>query len=110
MFQYELLYVVFGCAVLLQVYKSVLLNNGPRRSPPPDTSSTDASANENAPALGQSDHPPTATTPLEELLYRPDITVGSRGDIIQFYNKIFIGFLKDFVLQFSPAESEVCIG
>ena len=95
----------------LQVYKSVLLNNGPRRPPPPDTSSSDAGSNENAPISGQADiqHLPTAITPLEELLYRPDIAVGSRGDIIQFYNKVFIGFLKDFVLQFSPSETEVCV-
>jgi len=90
------------------VYKSVLLNNGPRRPPPPDTSSSDTGSNENVHSQADVQQPPTATTPLEELLYRPDIAVGSRGDIIQFYNKVFIGFLKDFVLQFSPSDSEVC--
>ena len=83
----------------LQVYRSVLLNNGPRRSPPPDTSSEQ-----------QGEAPPSSpqqpvVTPLEELLYPPSITVGTRGDIIQFYNKVFIGFIKDFVLQFSPTDS-----
>ena len=91
------------------MYKSVLLNNGPRRSPPPDTSSADASSGDNLPSSNQfgTHQPVTVITPLEELLYRPDIAVGARGDIIQFYNKVFIGFLKDFVLQFSPADSEV---
>jgi hypothetical protein len=46
-------------------------------------------------------------TPIDQLLYRPELEVGSRGDIIQFYNKLFIGFIKDFVLKFSPNEPEV---
>lgn len=46
-------------------------------------------------------------TPLEELLYPADILVGERGDIIQFYNKVFIGYIKEFVLRFSPTDSEV---
>ena len=46
-------------------------------------------------------------TPVDQLLYRPELEVGSRGDIIQFYNKLFIGFIKDFVLKFSPNEPEV---
>ena len=49
----------------------------------------------------------TRDTPVEQLLYKPEIEVGSRGDIIQFYNKLFIGFIKDFVLKFSPNEPEV---
>lgn len=55
--------------------------------------------------------PPTQqpeVTPLEELLYPQDVPVGNIGDIIQFYNKVFIGFVKDFVLQFSPTDTEVC--
>lgn len=51
--------------------------------------------------------PSTKETPIDQLLYRDDIPVGSRGDIIQFYNKVFIGFIKDFVLRFSPNEPEV---
>lgn len=93
----------------LQVYRSVLLNNGPRRSPPPDTSSADVGSTENPPTSSpvHSQLQPYVATPLEEQLYRPDVDVGTRGDIIHFYNKVLIGFLKDFVLQFSPANTEV---
>ena len=38
------------------------------------------------------------------LLYRPEVEVGSRGDIIQLYNKVFIGFIKDFVTRFFPSD------
>ena len=41
---------------------------------------------------------------MDMLLYRPEVEVGSRGDIIQFYNKVFISFIKDFVTQFSPSD------
>ena len=34
--------------------------------------------------------------------------VESRGDIIQFYNKVFIDQLKDFVLKFSDEVGVVC--
>lgn len=44
------------------------------------------------------------TSDLDALLYRADIPVGSRGDIIQFYNKVFISYIKDFVTRFSPVE------
>ena len=90
----------------LQVYRSVLLNNGPRHKPKPDTSTT----SEDAPtgASGSADEAASSKdTPIDQLLYKPEIEVGSRGDIIQFYNKIFIGFIKDFVLKFSPNEQEV---
>ena len=48
------------------------------------------------------------------VLFKDDIEVGTRGDIIQFYNKIFIGYVKDFVLKFNPDEvgsyiSVVCV-
>ena len=43
-------------------------------------------------------------TSVDMLLYRPEVEVGSRGDIIQFYNKVFIGFIKDFVTRFSPSD------
>ena len=95
--------------VSMQVYRSVLLNNGPRRSPPPDTSSAAAEASSEpseAPPTSPQAQQPTVT-PLEELLYPAGIGVGTRGDIIQFYNKVFIGYIKDFVLQFSPRQSEV---
>lgn len=54
-----------------------------------------------------SPHKPTSTTPLDDLLYRPDIEVGARGDVIQFYNKVFLEYIKDFVLKFSPTDIEV---
>ena len=38
---------------------------------------------------------------MNMLLYRPEVEVGNWGDIIQFYNKVFIGFIKDFVTRFS---------
>ena len=41
---------------------------------------------------------------MDMLLYRPEVEVGSRGDIIQFYNKVFISFIKDFVTRFSPSD------
>ena len=92
------------------MYRSVLLNNGPRQATPPDTSSADATT-----ATSAADQPleatPTSqqTTPLDELLYPAGIEVGSRGDIIQFYNTVFIGYIRDFVLQFSPSEAEVLL-
>ena len=73
--------------------------------PQPDTSS------ETRMETDQSNLPPSIPsakeTPVDQLLYHDDIPVGSRGDIIQFYNKVFIGFVKDFVLKFSPNEPEV---
>ncbi len=98
--------------LLFQVYRSVLLNNGPRRSPPPDTSSADTTTLSSKAATDQPpEAPPTSQkiTPLEELLYPSDIAVGARGDIIQFYNTVFIGYIRDFVLRFSPSETEVCM-
>ena len=44
------------------------------------------------------------TTDITTVLYKDDIQTGTRGDIIMFYNKIFIGFVKDYVLKFSPEE------
>ena len=49
-------------------------------------------------------------TPVDQLLYRPEQEVGSRGDIIQFYNKLFIGFIKDSRnLHVTAAEMELRI-
>lgn len=104
------------------MYRSVLLNSGPRRRPQPDTSTTteDTISTSTTSASNTSSATSTAgadgvnetavamrDTPVEQLLYKPEIEVGSRGDIIQFYNKLFIGFIKDFVLKFSPNEPEV---
>ena len=96
------------------MYRSVLLNNGPRVRPQPDTSSgpshLDQPTSEAQPTISaQSERQPSKHTPVEQLLYRDDIPVGSRGDIIQFYNKLFIGFIKDFVLKFSPSDDVSCI-
>jgi len=84
----------------------VLLNSGPRKTPQPDS---------NCPTLGESHEGGSEEssvsqgreTPIDHILYRADTPVGARGDIIQFYNKIFIGFIKDYVLRFSPNEAEV---
>ena len=48
------------------------------------------------------------TTDVDAVLFKDDIAVGTRGDIIQFYNKIFIGYVKDFVLKFTPDEVISC--
>ena len=37
-------------------------------------------------------------------LNRKDVGLGQRGDIIEFYNKIYINYIKDFALKFQPAE------
>ena len=93
------------------MYRSVLLNSGPRHRPQPDTSTTseDAGTSSVASGNGSEDAVATKDTPIDQLLYKSEIDVGSRGDIIQFYNKLFIGFIKDFVLKFSPNEPEVCV-
>lgn len=104
-----------------------MLNSGPRHRPRPDTSTTSeglappttssasgnaSSSSGGAVAVAAASEESSATvaskdTPVDQLLYRPELEVGSRGDIIQFYNKLFIGFIKDFVLKFSPNEPEV---
>ena len=45
--------------------------------------------------------------PYAELLYQPDIEVGARGDLIRFYNAVFVGFMKEFVLGFLPNDDGV---
>ena len=52
---------------------------------------------------------PTQGTPLDQLLYRSDIAEGTRGDIIMFYNKVFISLIKTYALKFTPGENEVSI-
>ena len=37
-------------------------------------------------------------------LNRKDVALGQRGDIIEFYNKIYINYIKDFVLKFQSPE------
>ncbi len=90
----------------------MLLNNGRRVQPQPDTSSrqqdTPISAPPPATSFSGNKTGPTKDTPVEELLYREEIAVGSRGDVIEFYNKVFIGLVKDFVLKFSPCDDVSC--
>ncbi len=76
----------------MQIYRSVLLNNGSRTSEQHDTPIS---------------APPPVSSDVESLLYHEDIPVDSRGDIIMFYNKVFIGFIKDFVLKFSSIEESI---
>ena len=99
----------------------MLLNSGPRHRPHPDTSTTSegkappttssSNASNSGTGAGAREESTMALkdTPVDQLLYRPELEVGSRGDIIQFYNKLFIGFIKDFVLKFSPNEPEVSV-
>lgn len=35
------------------------------------------------------------------------LNLGQRGDIIEFYNKIYINYIKDFALKFQPAEEVI---
>jgi hypothetical protein len=77
------------------VYRSVLLNNGHYNKTHSHTASDQASGHENE-------------SPINKTCDVP--SVDSRGDIIQFYNKVFIDYVKDFVLQFAPGEdSQVSI-
>jgi hypothetical protein len=71
------------------VYRSVLLNNGHYNKTHSHTASDQASGHENE-------------SPINKTCDVP--SVDSRGDIIQFYNKVFIDYVKDFVLQFAPGE------
>ena len=58
--------------------------------------------------MGDTTHPLVSSgTPLDQLLYRSDIEVGARGDIIMFYNKVFISLVKNYALRFTPGDNEV---
>ena len=96
----------------------MLLNNGPRQRPQPDSSSFSApvpdevrrgggggggGGGEDTSRLSST----TPGTPLDQLLYRQDIEVGARGDIITFYNKVFISLVKSYALRFTPGDNEV---
>ena len=92
------------------------MNNGPRQRPQPDSSSFSAPVPDEArregggSGGGEDTSRPSSTTPgtpLDQLLYRPDIEVGARGDIIMFYNKVFISLIKGYALRFTPGDSEV---
>ena len=83
----------------------MLLNNGTRKQPHASTTSNSVPdlAGESQPFENQSLVAGGGTS-VDMLLYCPEVEVGSRGDIIQFYNKVFIGFIKDFVTRFSPSD------
>ena len=92
----------------------MLLNNGPRKRPQPDSSSSfSAPATDEAGKEGGGDasRPSFTTpgTPLDQLLYRSDVEIGARGDIIMFYNKVFISLIKGYALRFTPGDNEVSI-
>ena len=97
--------------VCIQIYRSVLLNNGPRKRPQPDSSSL--TPDEGLPRDGgerdsMARRPSLSSgTPLDQLLYRADIDEGARGDIIMFYNRVFISLVKSYALKFTPGENEV---
>ena len=65
-------------------------------------SQTTLSQNESAESMD------TAHTESNEEEEEEDsLPVNSRGDIIQFYNKVFINYVKDFVLRFAPSGDDV---
>lgn len=84
------------------VYRSVLLNNGPR------ITTISSSQQELELALGGDSQPfgdgQPSVCSIDSLLYRSEIPLDSRGDIIQFYNKVYIAYIKDFVLRFSQED------
>ena len=101
------------CVYVSQVYRSVLLNNGRRTRTHTCTATTavsDPSQNENESQDSSASQPfdidqtamELGDSNVDNILYRSDIDIGTRGDIIQFYNKIYIGYIKDFVLKLSP--------
>ena len=103
---------MYTCVYVSQVYRSVLLNNGRRTRTHTCTATTpvpDPSQNENESQDSTASQPFDidqmelgGDSSVDSLLYRSDIDTGTRGDIIQFYNKIYIGYIKDFVLKLSP--------
>ena len=87
-----------------QVYRSVLLNNGNRSEVLQSGHASSASMKPTAAPVAEYDPDFTEGRTLN----RKDVALGQRGDIIEFYNKIYINYIKDFALKFQPAE-EVCI-
>lgn len=122
-----------------QVYRSVLLNNGPsqcttapsKRHTSPNATPTNATPTEDTPLddtptngkvpeeneKGEMENDSLITDSNEENKEEKEgegekmeegedemIPLNSRGDIIQFYNKVFIDHVKDFVLKLSTQE------
>lgn len=87
-----------------QIYRCVLLNNGLRRQPQPDSSSSSSLTPEEGASAEGNCTSLVSGAPQDQ---RSDIAIGSRGDIIMFYNKVFISLIKNYALKFTPGENEV---
>lgn len=85
---------------LKQVYRSVLLNNGDRKEVLKLGSVSSASMKPNVAPVAEYDADFTEGRSLN----RKDVALGQRGDIIEFYNKIYINYIKEFALKFQQAE------
>ena len=82
------------------MYRSVLLNNGNRKEVLEDGHASSASMKPKEAPVAEYDPDFTEGRTLN----RKDVALGQRGDIIEFYNKIYINYIKDFALKFQPAE------
>lgn len=90
------------------VYRSVLLNNGKREVPIPDSPSGDlprisSRARSTSTSLPQSPGEAEPVLPSERRLSSSSSSTmkeGERGDIINFYNKVYISYIKEFALKF----------
>ena len=99
------------------MYRSVLLNNGRHgntsttKTPPKSSENEEAMETEittGSVAMDTKMAVAKDTTDVDAVLFKDNIAMGTRGDIIQFYNKIFIGYVKDFVLKFTSDEVITC--
>lgn len=77
------------------MYRSVLLDNGPPKCKLSNTEGESEDVADIRKAM------PTSSAEGEGDSEGKTQQVEPRGDIIQFYNKVFIEELKDFVLKFS---------
>ena len=82
------------------MYRSVLLNNGDRKEILKSGNVSSASMKPTVAPVVEYDPDFTEGRTLN----RKDVALGQRGDIIEFYNKIYINYIKDFALKFQPAE------
>jgi retinoblastoma-like protein 2 len=98
------------------VYRSVLLNNGKREVPIPDSPSGDlprisSRARSTSTSLPQSPGEAEPVLPSERRLSSSSSSTmkeGERGDIINFYNKVYISYIKEFALKFQQNGVDVC--
>ena len=82
------------------MYRSVLLNNGDRKEILKSGNISSASMKPTEVPVAELD-PDFAEG---RTLNRKDVALGQRGDIIEFYNKIYINYIKDFALKFQTPE------